>query len=170
MKYIGLKKEMVRVVPHQNAWHINFQKEKNLILSLNNKHIKGVEHVGSTSVEGMPAKPIIDIAIGIDTYYNRSKLVKGLAGIGYEFKFEPRRYQSLFIKMDKGKDTHYLKIIRYKGVWWNEYMQFRKVLLTNRKFFEAYKNLKLNLGEKFLDNRKAYTKSKSDFIKKILKP
>ena len=80
MKNIGLKKGTVKVVSHQSEWHTNFQKEKGLILSLQNKHIKDVEHVGSTSVQGMPVKPIIDIIIGIDKYFNTSKLAKGFEG------------------------------------------------------------------------------------------
>jgi GrpB-like predicted nucleotidyltransferase (UPF0157 family) len=157
------------VIPHQAVWHSDFEKEKKRILSLENVHIRAVEHVGSTSIPRMPAKPIIDIIVGIDKYRNKGKLVKVLAGIGYEFKLEPRRYQSLFVKESAGQHTHYLKVLRYRGQWWNEYLAFKEKLMNDKKSFEAYRKLKLGLGKKFSDNRKAYTSGKSSLIKKIIK-
>lgn len=168
MKNIGLKKGTVRVIPHQAKWHANFQKEKVLILSLQNKHIKDIEHVGSTSIQGMPAKPIIDIIIGIDKYSNTVKLIKDLAGIGFEFRLRPRRYQTLFVKMDGEKETHYLKVLRYRGIWWHEYMHFKDMLTSNKKLFDEYKCLKMKLVESYSNDRKAYTQSKSIFIKKVM--
>ncbi len=168
MKNIGLKKGAVKVLPHQESWHSNFENEKGLILSLNNKHIKSVEHVGSTSVPNMPAKPIIDINVGIDNFYNASKLVKGLSGIGYEFRVEPRRFQWLFVKTNKDKETHYLKVMRYQGKSWNEGQSFKKILTTNKKAFEQYKKLKLKLSAAHLNDRRTYTKSKSSLIRDIL--
>ena len=168
MKNIGLKKGTVKVLPHQDIWHSNFEKEKMLILGLNNKYIKAVEHVGSTSIPNMPAKPIIDINVGVDNFYNASKLVKSLSGLGYEFRLEPRRFQWLFVKIDKDRETHYLRIIRYKGRYWNEYQNFKNILITNKKDFEKYKKLKLKLGVTHLDDRKTYTKNKSNLIKDIL--
>ncbi len=169
MKNIGLKKGTVKVILHQYTWHSNFEKEKVLILSLKNKYIKSIDHVGSTSIPNIPAKPIIDINVGIDNFYNASKLVKSLSSIGYEFRLEPRRFQWLFVKMDKDKETHYLKVIRYKGKYWNEYQKFKSILMTNKKAFEQYKNLKLKLGATHLNDRKAYTKSKNNLIQEILK-
>jgi GrpB-like predicted nucleotidyltransferase (UPF0157 family) len=165
---IGLKKNTVRVVRHQKIWRRNFENEKELIASIGNRHVKRIEHVGSTSVQGMPAKPIIDIIVGIDKFSHASKLVKGLSRVGYEFRLVPRRFQWLFVKMDGDKDTHYLKVIRYRGVYWNEYMNFKKILLSNGKSFEKYKKLKLDLGKKHPNNRKKYTKGKQDLIRKLL--
>ena len=168
MKNIGLKRGAVRVLSHQDVWHTNFEKEKTLILSLKNKHIKSIEHVGSTSVPGVPAKPIIDINVGIDNFYNASKLIKNLSQAGYEFVLEPRKFQWLFVKSDSGMETHYLKVIRYKGNYWNEYENFKKILMTNKKAFGQYKNLKLKLAENTSSDRKEYTKGKGNLIKNIL--
>lgn len=168
MKNIGLKKGTVKVIPHQKEWHTNFQKEKALIFSLQNKHIEDAEHVGSTSIQGMPAKPIVDIIIGIDKYFNTAKVVKDLASIGYEFRLRPRRYQTLFVKMDGEKETHYLKVLRYRGKWWYQYIHFKNILSSNKKFFEAYKHLKLKLAGNHSADRKAYTQGKSVLIKKVL--
>lgn len=156
------------MIPHKATWHSDFEKEKRLILALQNKYIRAVEHVGSTSVPGMPAKPIIDIIVGIDTYRNKGKLVRDLSSIGYDFRLEPRRYQSLFIKVKGERITHHLKVLRYKGVWWKEYMTFKGQLLHDKKSFESYRNIKLRLGKEFSDDRKAYTRAKSESIKAIL--
>lgn len=168
MKNLGLKKGTVKVLEHQDSWHKNFEKEKALILSLKNKHIKSVEHVGSTSIEGMPAKPIIDINVGIDNFYNAPKLTKGLSKTGYEFRLEPRRFQWLFVKMKGNKETHYLKIIRYNGNYWKEYQNFKTILESDKNAFGQYKRLKIKLGTTHSGNRKEYTKNKSKTIRHIL--
>lgn len=168
MTSLGLKKGMVKILPHQAAWHSEFEKQKRLILGLKNRHVLSVEHAGSTSVLGMPAKPIIDLIIGVDKYRNKGKLVKDLARIGFEFRLEPRRYQSLFVKKSGGRETHYLKVLRYKGVWWNEYLAFRGKLMNDKRAFGIYRRLKLKSGKEFSDNRKAYTKSKAELIGRIL--
>ncbi|MEK7118358.1 MAG: GrpB family protein [Patescibacteria group bacterium] len=168
MTSLGLKKGTVKVLPHQTTWHSNFEKQKEQILGLKNKHICAVEHVGSTSVLGMPAKPIVDIIVGVDKYCNKGKLIKDLACIGFEFRFEPRKYQSLFVKTNSGRETHYLKVLRYKGNWWNQYLVFKDVLMNDKKFFERYRKLKLKSRQEFVDNRKAYTRSKSELIARIL--
>ncbi|MDP2630941.1 MAG: GrpB family protein [Candidatus Uhrbacteria bacterium] len=165
---IGLKRNTVKILQHQDVWHSNFEKEKKLLLSIKNKHIKGIEHTGSTSIPNMPAKPIIDIIFGIDNFYNAPKLIKNLSEIGYEFRREPRRFQWLFVKMSGGKDTHYLKIIRHKGNYWNEYINFKKILMHNKEAFKKYKNLKLDLEKKYSNNRKEYTKNKNNLIQKLL--
>ncbi len=169
MKNIGLKKDTVKILPYQKTWQNNFEKEKEMILGLRNKHIQAVEHVGSTSIPGMPAKPIIDINIGVDNFYNAPTLIKSLSQIGYEFRLKPRKFQWLFVKVHNGKETHYLKIVRFKGNYWNEYQNFKNALLSSKTAFEQYKKLKLKLGSLYLDSRKEYTKGKNNLIKKILK-
>ena len=168
MTSLGLKKGTVKVISHQVAWHTNFDKQKELILALKNRHICAIEHIGSTSIHGMPAKPIIDIIVGIDKYRNKEKLVKDLAHIGFEFRLEPRRYQSLFIKTSGERETHYLKVLRYRGNWLNEYLAFKNKLTNDKKYFEMYQKLKLKSGQEHADSRKAYTRSKSEWIAKIL--
>ncbi|MFW0837893.1 MAG: GrpB family protein [Candidatus Komeilibacteria bacterium] len=168
MKKIGLKRGTVKILLHQNSWHLNFEKEKKLILSLNNKHIKAIEHVGSTAVPNMPAKPIIDLNIGIDNFYNSSKLIKPLSKIGYKFTLKPRRFQWLFVKQDGEYQTHYLKIIKYKGHYWKEYQAFKAKLSNNKKAFKQYKTLKLRQGLIYSEDRKKYTANKAALIKEIL--
>lgn len=167
MKNLGLKSGTVKVLPHQFTWHTNFEKEKELILSIKSKYIKDIKHVGSTSIPNMPVKPIIDIIIGIDNFYNASKLIKSLAKIGYEFRLKPRKSQLLFIKKDGNLETHYLKILRYKGNYWNKYMSFRETLMNNKKAFEQYKKIKLELEKSHKDNRAEYTKNKNNLLRKI---
>lgn len=167
MKNIGLKKGTVKVLPHQPVWHSNFEKEKELILSIKSKHIKDVKHVGSTSIPNMPAKPIIDIIIGIDNFYNASKLIKSLAKIGYEFRLKPRKCQLLFVKKEGDLETHYLKIFRYKGNYWNKCLKFKETLIHNKKAFEQYKKIKLELEKNCGDDRTEYTKNKNILLRKI---
>ena len=83
---LGLPRGEVEVVKYQKTWLNDFITEKELIRNLKNIHIKSIEHIGSTSIPNMPAKPILDLMVGVDIFYNASKVVRDLEKIGYIWK------------------------------------------------------------------------------------
>ena len=74
--------------PYDPNWHDLFTREKETITSLLGKEVIAIHHVGSTSVPGLAAKPIIDIALEILNYPPSSAFIEALASIGYEHKGE----------------------------------------------------------------------------------
>jgi GrpB-like predicted nucleotidyltransferase (UPF0157 family) len=168
MSRLGLERDEVKLQEYDSSWQKEFMGEEQKIKSLNARGLITVEHVGSTAVPGMLAKPIIDILIGIDKYKDFKKLIKPLETIGYVFYREPRRYQALFLKKSKkGLATHHLKVVKYKGKSWSEYIRFRDTLRTNKKLLNKYRQLKQSLVKNNLD-RKAYTQGKIKLIQEIL--
>ncbi len=169
MSQLGLKYDEVKLEEYTSVWTKDFSKEKEKIEELNIENSLHVEHVGSTAVPGMPAKPIIDILVGIDRYSDYKKLIKPLSKIGYHFYREPRRYQALFLKkLPDNKTTHHLKVVRYKGKSWRDYLNFREVLRNDKKLFHEYKQLKLSLCKVPATDRKTYTAGKQKLIQKSL--
>lgn len=166
----GLRFDEVRLEKYSPLWAKDFAHEKGLIESLELKQAVHIEHVGSTAVPDMLAKPIIDILIGIDRYGDYKKLIKPLSKIGYIFYREPRRYQALFLKKTtEEKTTHHLKVVKYRGRSWNDYLKFREALKQNKKLFNDYKQLKISLSKISAIDRKTYTAGKQMLIQESLR-
>lgn len=169
MSYNGLKINEVRIEEYNISWSKKFLSEKALLLNVLDNKIKSIEHIGSTSIPEMPAKPIIDILIGINKYKDFKKLIRPLENAGYVFHREPRRYEAFFLKKTKDdRTTHHLKVVKFNGTNWRKYILFKERLINNKKYFNQYKKLKLDLSIKFKEDRKQYTLSKNELLKKLL--
>lgn len=165
-----IKMNEVKVISFQHDWFSLFEKEKTGIEKINIPCVKSIDHVGSTSIKNMPAKPIVDILIGIDKFSNYKTLVCPLENFGYTFHSIPRNGQAFFFKEDKsGHVLCHLKIVRYNGDNWNKYQKFKEILNNNKRVFNEYKKLKLLLAKNNSSDRNRYTSLKQDFIKEILK-
>ena len=166
---IGLKRGTVKVVPYRKEWAREFEKEKARIFQICGDKIVAVEHIGSTSVPGLAAKPIIDIAIGVRRLEDAEQLLRPLRKIGYQF-YKKFQRQRLFVA--KGPDenrTHYLHVMRYKGAKWNADQLFRNYLRSHPKEVKRYIQLKTKLAREHSNNRQAYSDGKDIFIKSIIK-
>ena len=80
---IGLKRGTVKIVPYSEVWKKLFETEKDLLLSAIGSYVLEIEHVGSTSVKNLEAKPIIDIAVAVGNISNVEKCVSPLENLGY---------------------------------------------------------------------------------------
>jgi GrpB-like predicted nucleotidyltransferase (UPF0157 family) len=131
-------------------------------------HIISIEHVGSTSIPGIPAKPIIDIGISVKDYNEAEICIKPIEDLGYEYKGElgiTRRHY--FTKGDPR--THHLHMNEINSKDWNNQIKFRDFLRKNGDYAKEYSEIKIKLAEKFSDDREAYLYGKAPFIEKILK-
>ena len=165
---LGLKRGTVKLIPHQKQWRDEFIKEKNLLHSILGEHIE-VEHVGSTAVPELLAKPIIDIAIGLTPESQSEQIKKILVENGYEDRGDDGSGGHLFVKGSENIRTHHLHIIEKDSELWKNYISFCDYLKSHKPAREEYNLLKRDLEKKYANNREAYTISKADFIKKILK-
>lgn len=165
---IGLKRGTVKVVPYRKKWVEEFEKEKTRILKVCGDKVIAVEHIGSTSVAGLAAKPIIDIAVGIERLKDAEKLLKPLKKIGYNFYKEFQRQRLFVAKGPDEKRTHYLHVMRYKGAKWKSDQIFRNYLRTHPKEAKRYGKLKVKLSKQYADDRQSYSDGKDAFIKSII--
>ena len=166
---LGLHKDSVAVCPYTKEWADEYQKEEKILKeNLQNINCK-IEHVGSTSIPGLSAKPIIDIAIGTNTTEEIFEVGKVLENAGYDMldEFE-KKGEILARKGTPECRTHYIHIQKIGSTYWNDFVYFKKYMLEHPDAVKEYENLKCELSVKFANDRKSYTKSKHEFISGIL--
>jgi GrpB-like predicted nucleotidyltransferase (UPF0157 family) len=164
---IGLKRKTIKLIPHQKSWDDFFQNEKNKIFKIIPNIF--IEHVGSTAIKDIAAKPIIDIAVGIDKVKNFHLYKERLKKLGFEYHDNRgSKFNKFFTKGPEDCRTVYAHLVKYQGKIWNKYINFRDTLNNNVKLAKKYEKLKLDLAVKF-KNRDDYTKAKANFIKNINK-
>ena len=163
----GLKRGDLTISPYREEWKRLFELEKENIEEAIGDYVEDVQHVGSTSITGMSAKPILDIAIAVDDFEGARICIEPLAGVGYEFKGEngvPRRHYLL-----KGVPcTHHIHMFEETGKDWNEIIQFRDCLRSNQSLAEEYKRLKRELALRFPKDRQSYQDGKGEFIEMVI--
>ena len=177
---IGLDRKNAKLKEYSIDWKNLYNDEKEKIVGLIGSNILGIEHVGSTSIPGLKAKPIIDIAVAVDSLDNviENKISVGeekvsikdiLVNNGYNFRDDGGvKGEYLFSLGDENLRTHYIHVVPKTGKRWNDYMDFKDYLLVHPNKVEEYKNLKEELATKYADDRKMYTSSKNDFITNVL--
>jgi len=168
---LGVRRSKVRLLPHTDEWRFEFKKTaRRMQRSLGGKAL-GVEHVGSTSVPGLHAKPIIDMSLGIARLSDYRMVRKPLAMLGFKLVREPSALypHALYVKGTDQHVTHHLHVMRYGGAMWKRDIRFRNYLRTHPDRAKQYAALKKELAEKHANDRTAYTAGKKRFIASVLK-
>lgn len=133
-----------------------------------------IEHVGSTSVPGLAAKPIIDIMAGLEDFSAADSLVPKIVGLGYEYisRYEDTMpYRRYFVRrVDgaiEGRATHHLHIVFRGGTFWNRHLLFRNYLRTHPDARDDYAAMKRSLAERDWRDGNEYADAKTEFIREI---
>lgn len=166
---LGLKRKIVRLVPYNPRWKDAFIREKRRIKKALARKAKGIEHIGSTAIPGVWAKPIMDIQVGIDNIQNYRACAGPLHRLGYVFRGSSFAGERLFVKGPESKRTHYLHMTRKGSRYWVLHLRFRDYLRRNREAAGEYSGLKKRLFRRFKSNRKRYTDGKGKFVRSILR-
>ena len=130
-----------------------------------------LDQVGSTSIVGLMAKPIINIEVGAISIQNVIYLIPLLKENGFICKPRTAREEHiLFARRDfsNSMDTHYIHAVIYGNTEWNNNIKFRDVLNENADIRKEYEDLKLQLANKYPKDRVTYTNMKGEFIQNIM--
>jgi GrpB-like predicted nucleotidyltransferase (UPF0157 family) len=163
--------EPVIIVPYDPNWRKLYEIELEEIVARIGEYIQDIQHMGSTSVEGLAAKPIIDMMIGIRTLDDAKHCIPSLEAMGYEYvpEFEKdlpmRRYLR---KSIDGIRTNHIHMVERSSDFWNKHIAFRDILRTHATVRDEYAALKYRLSEAYRDDREGYTDAKTDFIETAL--
>lgn len=135
--------------------------------------IIAIEHIGSTAIPGLAAKPIIDLYIGARSIEEAQQAIAPIKKLGYEFwEDNPNKEKLFFVKgmppLGKGR-THHIHIVEYDSDYWEARILFRDYLRTHPKEVQRYAKLKHKLSKEHTNDREAYTDAKANFIESILK-
>lgn len=170
MSDIGLKRGTVKVVGYNPNWHKEFEAEKQRLLDTFGEKILAVEHIGSTSIPGLAAKPIIDMVVAVKSFDDLPEFIEGLQKLGYEYMpermFDSRKF---FPKGSQENRTHHLNLVLQNDPeQWIKPVVFRDYLRTHETEHKQYAKLKTNLAKQYADDRATYTKLKDDFFQLVI--
>ncbi len=166
---ILIVEKSILLIDSDPAWAEQFEIERNLIESVVGEFICGsIEHVGSTSVTGLMAKPVIDIMVGVKTLDASKPAIEILQKLGYCYAPYKTEVMHWFCKPSPEFRTHHLHLVPYQSNLWQDRIKFRDILRTDKGIAEKYEALKLSLAEKYKADRDEYTKAKWPFIKNVL--
>ena len=159
----------VEIVPYDSSWPERFGAERTLLAGIvNGRGCGPIEHIGSTSIPGMPAKPIIDIMIGVRDLASSRDIIATLAVL--EYCYYPYRADCMhwFCKPSPELRTHHLHLVPVGSRTWIEQLTFRDYLRANAHVASEYAALKHALAQRHRYDREAYTQAKAPFIARTL--
>ena len=164
--------EQVILIEYNSQWPSLYLKESLLLQKILGQKIKSIDHVGSTAIPGISAKPIIDILIGVESLDNSNNFDDLLSRENYEKQivadqFFPNRL--FFIKIDKdSKQQFNLHITKHKGNFWIQLILFRDYLLNHPETVKEYEVVKQHMAQRFPNNLIAYSIGKEGFIVAVI--
>ncbi|MEZ4878938.1 MAG: GrpB family protein [Chitinophagales bacterium] len=156
--------------PYNANWKYLFDAEAKLLQNNLANYNTTIEHIGSTAVVGLGAKPIIDIMLGLQNFNSIHEIIKVLEALNYNYiaeydKIIPER--RFLRKIQNNISTHHLHIVETDSPFWKRHLFFRDYLRNNEATRDAYYKLKVALSKKTWKDGNEYANAKSDFIRKI---
>lgn len=167
---LGLVRHTVSLAQPADDWPMLFHTERQRIAEATGDAQLTIEHVGSTAVQGLPAKPILDIAILLELEPMLGRLKSALQDIGYIDRGDRGSDGGHLFVRDSQPNvrTHHVHVVRCGDPAWTNYLCFRDALRASPELKRRYAALKRRLAAQFSDNRAAYTESKAAFIQEAL--
>lgn len=165
-----MKRGAVYLEPHQEAWEKDAEETIRTLKSILGSRAADIQHVGSTAIKTIHAKPIIDIAAAVNDFGDILSKREELRQSGILYRFEETPTRLLFVKGDLEQDTrsHHIHVVRYGSEEWNDYINFRDYLNSTPAAAKDYEMVKLRLAKQFPNDRTAYTNGKQEVIDQLL--
>jgi GrpB-like predicted nucleotidyltransferase (UPF0157 family) len=167
---LGLRRGAVSLEESQPWWRQAYEHLACLVRAALPDVETVVEHVGSTAVPGLPAKPIIDIAVQIPRDVPVHTVIAQLEAHRFMFRGDQGSEGGLLFVRDAGPERRvcHVHVVREGDPQWDRYLSFRDRLRADGATRDAYAHLKTRLAGQHPDDRQAYTTGKSAFIRKVL--
>lgn len=159
------RKRVVEFTDYDDGWKEKFRKEAVILADIFKDNFVCIHHIGSTSIRGIGAKPIIDMLLVVDDISMVDSYNESMEALGYtpkgEYGIEGRRF------MYKGEidRTHHLHIFQYGHGDVDRHLLFRDYMNTHSEGAKAYEVLKRELAVIYKDNPQVYSENKNEFIK-----
>lgn len=165
----GLSHNMVELKEYTEEWADLYHEEKLRISDALTGQIFEIQHIGSTAVKGMSAKPIIDIMVGINDKIFFDAVGGKLETLGYDCLGDCGRPERIFfVKNEMDYTTHHLHLVMKDSCYWTDNLLFRDYLLNNLKAADEYKKLKQDIARRYPDSRMIYRIMKSEYVQNVI--
>jgi len=167
---IGLQKDNVDLcLVDSEIYKLSYEEERSKLANILEGYFVSIEHVGSTAIPGIMAKPIVDIAVGIIDTENFDLITSILEKHGYIYLANRGEItRRIFVKTSGDVRTHHIHIEEYGKQNWINHIKFRDKLIASNDLRKNYETLKVELSRKYATNRDKYTLEKAEFIQKVL--
>ena len=159
------------IIDYDLCWPDLYRLEENRIFLAIAGEFPIIEHIGSTAVPGLAAKPIIDMMLGLDSLEEVSTVIRSLASIGYHYiaELEAMIPERRFLRKQlDGEHRCHLHIVATGSAFWFDHLLFRDILRSTISVACQYEELKRGLALRYRSNREDYTAAKSSFINKVI--
>jgi GrpB-like predicted nucleotidyltransferase (UPF0157 family) len=160
----------VQIEPYDPAWPAAFLAERDLLVPVLDRWLVGrIEHVGSTAVPGLSAKPIIDIMAPVKDLESSRLALGALQAIGYCYAPYKTEVEHWLCKPSPELRTHHLHLVPLNSKLWIERVAFRNLLIADPYLAKDYAALKHRLAAAYRHDRERYTDEKGPFIERALR-
>jgi len=159
----------IEIVDYDTSWPESFRVEQRALEAVLKPWLAGpIEHVGSTAIPGMPAKPVIDIMAGVADLENSRPAIEAVGKLGYVYFPYRTDIMHWFCKPSAAFRTHHLHLVPVGSARWIDCLAFRDAIRNDPQLAEEYAALKIRLAQEFKFDREAYTEGKTPFIGRVL--
>ena len=161
----------VVVSPYRDEWPACFRAIRDELLSVLSCDDVSVEHIGSTSVVNLSAKPVIDVLVGVVSLPGLESRIPALARLGYDYRQQyereipERRY---FVKAASILPRVHVHAVETGSPLWCGHLAFRDALRSDSSLAKEYEALKLRLAQEHPDDKELYTSAKAPFIQRVI--
>ena len=165
-----ISRGVVRLVLHDPTWADAFAEHAAAIRRRTGLPATHVQHVGSTSVEDLESKPILDVAIGADGRETVEQIAAALVDHGYIDRGDQEGSAGRLLALECAPNvrTVHVHVVRHGSLHWMDYVVFRDALRSDAVLREQYVKLKRTLAEQFRLDRAACTNGKAAFIRSVV--
>ena len=164
--------EPITVVGYNPEWPERAHNERDHLRQLLAPCLVGeIEHIGSTAIPGLAAKPIIDLQAPIRDLADADMVDPILAPHGWHYvppELDQRPYRRFFVKVAKDHRSAHLHLMTLGAARWHQQLAFRDALRTTPDLVRAYGQLKVELAHRHSGDREAYTAGKQRFVRDAL--
>lgn len=166
---MNLSDPVVELVSYDVTWPAQFKAERAMLEEALEQWLTGrIEHVGSTAIPNLVAKPIIDIMAPVRSLEDSSAAIEAAISVGYVYYPYKADTMHWFCKPSSDYRTHHLHLIPQGSDLWLARLFFRDELRRSKALANEYAVLKEHLAKEFALDREAYTKAKKPFVDKVL--
>ena len=164
--------ERVEIVRPDPRWPARAEQERHPLERALGRWLLGrVEHIGSTAVPGLPAKPVLDLQAPVADLGCADEVAAALEPLGWHLvppELDGRAWRRLFVKVVDGRRAAHLHVLARDGSERQQHLDFRDALRADPALAAAYGDLKIELARRHADDREAYTEGKHAFVREGL--